>query len=295
MFGLGSRRWVVVGSLSVVGLFVGGIRPVLAAAPKVGVVGGGIFFVTEGEGLVRVNSDGSGRLVVVKGIDGDVAVSPDGVSAYTYDQAASPSVIVSYGVKTRRRKVVVPFDGGESGVNKLKVAGDGRRLYFENGSDAVGVDVTGKGLWKLPMEDSLNEFAPTPNSKEFVVSVNSEGAMYVASPKGVPGLVISDGSKFAARWPDVSPDGKRVAFSIDTGDSYDLFVLGLDGQGLTKVTDTSENEQFPDWSPDGKRLVFVSKPSDDGPWDIATINVDGSGRQMITRSAVRDFSPSWTK
>ena len=48
-----------------------------------------------------------------------------------------------------------------------------------------------------------------------------------------------------------SPDGSRLAFSLQDGGG--LFIVGVDGSGLTELITQGEN---PAWSPDGSRISF---------------------------------------
>lgn len=61
-------------------------------------------------------------------------------------------------------------------------------------------------------------------------------------------------------FPDISPDGKRVVFARSTPSSngmYDLFVINIDGTGLTQLTNSPNfSENRPSWSPDGGSVVF---------------------------------------
>ena len=59
--------------------------------------------------------------------------------------------------------------------------------------------------------------------------------------------------------PAFSPDGTKVAFvQIAPGQEFgDVFIVGVDGSGLTQVTDTPDlEERDPTWSPDGQFLVY---------------------------------------
>ena len=67
------------------------------------------------------------------------------------------------------------------------------------------------------------------------------------------------GANFA---PFIHPDGKRVVFASNhmdpRGREFDLFICGLDGSGLQRVTFASEFDGFPMFTKDGKRLMWAS-------------------------------------
>ena len=67
------------------------------------------------------------------------------------------------------------------------------------------------------------------------------------------------GSNFA---PFFHPDGKRIIFSSNhldpQGRNFDLFIINIDGTGLSQVTFDPSFDGFPMFSQDGKKLVFAS-------------------------------------
>jgi dipeptidyl aminopeptidase/acylaminoacyl peptidase len=60
--------------------------------------------------------------------------------------------------------------------------------------------------------------------------------------------------------PDISPDGSKVIFSRwsgVTGETWNLYLMNLDGTGVMQVTDTpSFSEYEAVWAPDGQRVAF---------------------------------------
>jgi Tol biopolymer transport system component len=62
--------------------------------------------------------------------------------------------------------------------------------------------------------------------------------------------------------PYFHPDGRRIIFASNhedpRGRDFDLYLVGVDGRGLTQVTTHGDFDGFPMFSPDGTKLVFAS-------------------------------------
>ena len=67
------------------------------------------------------------------------------------------------------------------------------------------------------------------------------------------------GANFA---PFFHPDGERIIFASNhenpRGRNFDLYIVGVDGSGLERVTASPDFDGFPMFSPDGRQLVFAS-------------------------------------
>jgi hypothetical protein len=61
--------------------------------------------------------------------------------------------------------------------------------------------------------------------------------------------------------PDISPDGKEVAFSGLAGATGDIFVVHLETKQVRNVTNDTFGDYAPTWSPDGKSLVYLARVS----------------------------------
>ncbi len=86
--------------------------------------------------------------------------------------------------------------------------------------------------------------------------------------------------------PQVSPNGKLIAFTLRTTDveankgRSDLWLVGADGAGLRRLTSHSANDSSPRWSHDGKWVWFLSSRSDSSQvWRIA---IDGGEAEQVT-------------
>ena len=66
--------------------------------------------------------------------------------------------------------------------------------------------------------------------------------------------------------PNWSPDGKQIAFVSTRHRNYEVYLIGRDGNGLTRVTHNPERDDYPAWHPDGQHLVSVSQR--DGQTDL---------------------------
>jgi TolB protein len=81
----------------------------------------------------------------------------------------------------------------------------------------------------------------------------------------------------------ISPDGKQVAFSFsraESVDANDIYIVGVDGQGLRKVFGLPALQHEPAWSRDGRWIYFAS--GDGGSvHDLWRVALDkGTGEQL---------------
>ncbi|HEY7409528.1 MAG TPA: S9 family peptidase [Vicinamibacteria bacterium] len=92
-------------------------------------------------------------------------------------------------------------------------------------------------------------------------------------PFGVRDLVAMD----RISEPAVSPDGRQVAFTVSALDleanrrRTDLWLVGIDGTGLRRLTTHEASDSGAEWSPDGRSIFFVSTRSGSSQvWRVAT-------------------------
>ena len=61
--------------------------------------------------------------------------------------------------------------------------------------------------------------------------------------------------------PDISPDGRKVAFAALQAGVGDIFVVDLETRELTNLTKDGFADSGPTWSPDGRSIIYVARVS----------------------------------
>ena len=90
--------------------------------------------------------------------------------------------------------------------------------------------------------------------------------------------------------PAFSPDGSRIAFVSQRDGNPEIYVMNVDGSGVTRVTNDVQADGRPVFSADGQSLVFHSSRTG-GKQQIWSVNIDGTGLTQLTKDSV-NFSPA---
>ena len=86
--------------------------------------------------------------------------------------------------------------------------------------------------------------------------------------------------------PQISPDGRWIVFVLRKTDleanrgRTDLWLIGVDGTGLRRLTSHPENDFNPRWAPEGKFIWFISTRSESS--QVWRIRVDGGEAEQVT-------------
>ena len=92
------------------------------------------------------------------------------------------------------------------------------------------------------------------------------------------GLLVGRGAE--ATFPG---ENGRIAFSLDTGSSFQVHTIRPDGTGLRQLTSVAGNTSGSNWSPDGTKIVFGLDPG--APSESCRIELmrsDGANLHDIT-------------
>jgi TolB protein len=154
-----------------------------------------------------------------------------------------------------------------------------------NGDPAYSPDGT-----HLSFDQDIGPSAPTAHGI-FIASADGSGAHRLTT-----GIRTKDAFDTESQW---SPDGMRLAFTrVKNNKQAAVFVVNIDGTGLTRLTPWNLDAASPDWSPDGRQILFNSyfDPHPGKFSEIYAIRPDRSHRIVVThtRHGTQSFRPSWS-
>jgi dipeptidyl aminopeptidase/acylaminoacyl peptidase len=98
--------------------------------------------------------------------------------------------------------------------------------------------------------------------------------------------------------PQISPDGKTIAFVITTFDknqnssNSNIYVIPANGGEIRQLTTAKRGNFNPRWSPDGKTIAFISNR--DGSPQIYTIPMDGGEANKVTNVSTGVNGLQWS-
>jgi len=208
------------------------------------------------------------------------------------------------------------WEEGEIAVERLDT--DERTVVVRGGSDAryleTGHLVYGRAndLYVVPFDPVTLTTGAAPvamvNAVATAVAGISGTYQFAVSDTGtlayLPGSAVSevqmvwlnpsgDETVFAmepgAVYPDVSPDGARVAFTASVAGNVDIYIRERARNARSRLTFDPARDLAPVWTPDSKRIVFAS--ARDGAQNLYWQAADGTGTaERLTTSENDQYS-----
>ena len=88
-------------------------------------------------------------------------------------------------------------------------------------------------------------------------------------------------------YPSWSPDGERIAFSMDGR----IWIVPSEGGEAVQVTSGEGYDFEPDWSPDGREIVFSRDV--EANLDVYVVSLEDRGLRRLTEAPALEFHPRW--
>jgi serine/threonine-protein kinase len=269
-------------------------------APPLGIswTGDGVFFATS-RGIMQLAESGGTPKVMVSAQDGEVLSAPQMLPDHRTLLFAT-----ARSRELEGRIVVQSIDGGaqrtivEKGSNP-KYARSGHIVYVSN-----------RTLYALPFDASALQATHDPvtmiegvrgmgsrNVPSFSISETGALVYLPGSPDGRQSLSLIDRkgnivdtlTLAPAHYesPRLSPDGRRLAASINDGKEANIWIYDLDGSATPRrLTFTGRNNRFPVWSPDSERIAFQS--DQDGDSGIFLQSLRSGKAERLTKPEAKD-------
>ena len=168
----------------------------------------------------------------------------------------------------------VPFD-----LEKMEVTGD--PVSVLEGVRSIALSESGTLVY-VPAPAVLPGATSTALPDRTLVWVDRQG-------KEEP--LAAETGRYA--WLRISPDGTRVALSVDSVSDRDIWILDLDRETMTRLTFADGNDAVPIWTPDSQRIIFASGRESilaNGIWWKKADNT-GEAEKLYSGTATEIISP----
>jgi Tol biopolymer transport system component len=169
-----------------------------------------------------------------------------------------------YGLDIERR-VPHRLTSGLETYTSLAASADGMRLVATTANPR-------STLWRVRLgNDKAHTDAIASTAPAFVAAnaltprLGAGFLVFLSSRNGAPGIWTLEHGTTREIWrdprvritgaPTLSPDGRRVAFTVDDGEHTRLLAVDKDGSHLTAVAESLKLQGNPAWSPDGRSIV----------------------------------------
>jgi TolB protein len=143
------------------------------------------------------------------------------------------------------------------------------------------INADGTGFRRITIDDNAAHFYPSiaPDGQSIVYSANPTGVyeIFEADLLGNSKKLTSGLGTLTS--PEISPDGKLIAFTVGDGLTNSVWVMNRDGNSPRMVYSPGWD---PTWSPDGNRILFASRDNQNAI-QLFQVNLDGMDLTQVTR------------
>jgi TolB protein len=225
------------------------------------------------------------------------AWSADGRSiAYTAYERGSAKLYLLFPFDGKRDLV---FDKGTSFAPSFSP--DGRWLAFcstENdaNSEIYVASSNGRSPRRITFNNAIDT-APTwaPTSREIAFTSDRLGSpqILIMDREGSNVRRVSFGGSTHHDGPAWAPTGDRIVYVSRVEAVFDMYILDLRSNEISKLTEGYARNEFPCWSPDGRHVIYQSNRAGSIN-QIFSVDYDGRNIRQLTSKGENKL-PDWSR
>jgi Tol biopolymer transport system component len=136
-----------------------------------------------------------------------------------------------------------------------------------------------------------------------LIAVSADDQIYIMNADGSNLRLLTDNNpNVRYRYPALSPDGTMIAFTRDAAEEHALYVVGIDGNNLRRLSSSTVSVAEPAWSPDGSKIAYL-RGYDTTYGGLANITSCGgqiyvidvfSGKETNLTGSAGGVDPAWS-
>lgn len=159
---------------------------------------------------------------------------------------------------------------------------------------AVGKTNAGAVLLLSPGGFSWSTDAPTiarVNANGLVTGYGT-GTAHITATYANQGVPITQSLTVTVTGGTLPTLHDRIAVVSNRDGRYQLYLMGADGSGVTRLTTSTTTDSAPAINPITHQIAFASYRN--GNWDLFLVNADGSNLQQLTATPEAEYAPAWS-
>lgn len=246
-------------------------------------------------------------------ITGDLVTSKD-LAAWVLNEEGKHNIFIRRGDNGRTIQLTNYSEDDGLAIEELSIGGNGKWIVYVKGGDLSGNWATGEPINPTSsiIDQKINIYAVSTSGTQKPIFLG-EGSAPKISPDGLTVYflrageiysVLIDGSSSSSRLfktkgrvkhVDISPDGSKLAFSVDRNTHAFIGVFELGKENIKWISPDMDLDEFPKWSSDSKEIIFFRRPgktsevdsilsSKHAPWEIRLANLEDNGSQLMWKA-----------